>query len=842
MSLFLCIVCILMLTTNGKELREQNPDIISELNELDSPKVWMAFLEFALEETLERKAYFPSTHITNMYHKTCRQMDWCVSRRSSPNNTVIHARNWAPCGYVQIHAGIKAEFKVWHTRTSITLVVQLHFSTFQTDTSRAGCRHSTALGIAEYSFLQRKFVYINSNKNRFCGIRKPWITTLSSNIGAVTLWEVNVRRPCNITFFYTSLDKENALVINKYGIIHRLLVNQENFTLISHRNFFYEDYNWMIVVKMGYKVLFSHLQLCCFSGKLKIYEGEEKFYLILQKESSETVEYRESLQVTAQYFSSLVHFHAVGSYHNNMDKPLVMLEFEKIKVQVTQINKTTLTTVKNFNRLFYTVYKLPKDVNFFPNVSFTIRSFFGLNGENCHYGGFLIGNDFTTGGLNISYNQGPFCNNSYATQPMVGENGPKFIVLGNSHYYIIVYAFGPYYNIDFDIQVVGSKCEGVFEPLHMCSSQAPRKATNHPGFIRHVAGANFNLLCFSAFLNGAFVYTLRFYYITRCVLIQTASLNDRITEVYTMSTPMNVHARFVNLILYKSTFKHYGSPITRFHFKMVDLSVLNFQLNGTTGQLQREVSALDVYLINNIKHQGTTLALHMNAIEGQLACAVNEINSTRLHFVALDPSSELREHYNLDITNTCGDLIYGDKLIYSLKFGAHVTKEYGSYSYAYVLIHSNLSCIDNCTMNCTDLLTYIGSAGRIGHSVKLIRSELYLDMRLQQSGLVYEKRCNTVMQLQYRTGNTKVFTYFPLDQPSVFTKVITVSFSLRSSPAFFNTNKILYDYFFSINHHPIFIAISLTLLGTTLKMTVHQLAHTYGASTAMTNGTTSTDP
>ena len=765
-----------MLTVNGRELRVQNKHIIAELRALNSSKAWIKSLNYPIEDTLKINEHVLVSYIANLLHNTRLQMDWCFPQRSELFLTLMNMKRWAPCGYVHIDRGIKSAFRSWDAYTNAAFVIQLHFINFQTDISRNMCRHSTVLRIAEYSVLKKQWVYIN--RYGFCGIRKSWISTLSTNFGGVSVEEANVRRPCNITFLYTSLDKENAYVFKKHMTIHRMRITHESFTLSYKSEHFSKIYRWLISVRIGYKLLFTQMKLCCFSGKLEIFEDEEMIHMLIQRMSTKDVEYVENLHLTSRYFVSLVYFQATETYHNVMYNKLVMMMFERIRAKSILIGKNSSTTVSNLDTILYVSYKLPRDNNFFPNISFTIRKFSGLNGENCHYGGFFIGNHFVTGTINVLYEQGPFCDNSYDTQPMVGVNGPKFIVLGRFQYYIIVYAYGPYYNIDFDIHVKGSKCEGLFEPTHMCSGPAAgpyeenMKVTEQSSFRRFVKGANFNVICYLKH-TYVLVFTLRIFNISRCILIQTVSHNDNVTEAYLISAPMNVHARFLKSFLYKTSFKHFGTSVAMLRFKMRNLTSTKFDLNATTDLFKKDVSGVNVYLWNKIQHQGITLSLHIEAIDSVSECAINRYNNTNLHYIGTTLAKDV--HYNLDITNACGSLIYVDKLIYTFKFDTDVTRlTHVESVFANILIISNLTCVWNCTESCTDSLTFIASSATISHSVKVINPDIYLELRELMYGLIYEKRCNRIMEFHYSIGRVKVLSKFYNLQKSLFIVVRNV--------------------------------------------------------------------
>ena len=215
-------------------------------------------------------------------------MKWCVPNFTNAmapitytTANLIHIKTMVPCGYAQIIGGTKNEKTMWMTYTGKVFVIQLKFVVFEVDTSRNKCKNSTALAISEY--VRDKWKQV---KNwGYCGFQKPWIKTLSSNYGAAMLREVHVRNPCNITFTYTSLDRETGQLYEmheKQKYIH-MFVN--SYTLLYMEQF-HQVHGWLISVKIGYQLIFTKLGLCCYLGRFQIFAGIEKLYLLLQRNTT----------------------------------------------------------------------------------------------------------------------------------------------------------------------------------------------------------------------------------------------------------------------------------------------------------------------------------------------------------------------------------------------------------------------------------------------------------------------------------------------------------------------------------------------------------------------------
>ena len=137
--------------------------------------------------------------------------------------------------------------------------------------------------------------------------------------------------------------------------------------------------------------------------------------------------------------------------------------FGSIDLQFLRIGE--MTTLNNAEGLLYKGYYIRYNGVKFPNVSFTIRKFEGWNENYCHFGSYIWINTIMTGLAHEVNNElGPFCSKCLPSDPFVWDIRPKYIVLGSFYYFLIFYAYGPLYNIDIDIHIHPSDCEGLFEP------------------------------------------------------------------------------------------------------------------------------------------------------------------------------------------------------------------------------------------------------------------------------------------------------------------------------------------------------------------------------------------
>ena len=294
------------------------------------------------------------------------------------------------------------------------------------------------------------------------------------------------------------------------------------------------------------------------------------------------------------------------------------------------------------------------------------------------------------------------------------------------------------------------ECEGLFEPLHLCSTSAVHVQKSGESYVvdrtvkfrRYVKGSNFQLLCFVKLnrYRNRIVFTFQFFKVNGCILLQTASSNDMIVEEYTLSKPMSVHFSIVKKDLYrtKQLFTHESYVVLR--LTMFDLSSSRLSISGKdnlrTGFTKKEVASMTLYVINKLLNFGGAISLRIDAMEETYKCFSSK-NSTNVHWS--DNTRLNRTYYNLDILNTCGSQIYMEKNVYAIKFIFTTTIGYRESFY------TNIVLITNCTEK-RDMLTVIASAGSICHAVRVSHEPR------RSFGIVYEKRTDCFAKMNYRLG------------------------------------------------------------------------------------------
>ena len=233
-----------------------------------------------------------------------------------------------------------------------------------------------------------------------------------------------------------------------------------------------------------------------------------------------------------------------------------MLRYTSQSIDLESLRIGEVTTLYNAEGLLYKGYYIRDNGVKFPNVSFTIRKFEGWNKNYCHFGGFIWINKIMTGSAHQSNNElGPFCSKSLPSHPFLRNIGPKYIVLGSFDYYLIFYAYGPLYNIDIDIHIHASDCEGLFEPQFMCFTPQDIAVPNlneTRNLRRYIRGSHYETLCFIEKQDKIQLYLVQTYNIKKCLVMQSISLRKIYHEYYTFVGTMDIGLTVIKMPPYLS--------------------------------------------------------------------------------------------------------------------------------------------------------------------------------------------------------------------------------------------------------------------------------------------------
>ena len=741
----------------------ENPQMLMELNSTKTDKLWFASVRFPLASAMN----VPSRHTMDswycmLWRRAELLTNWCLPKNINTTQEKHSKlpRLWPPCGYVTIILGIRESGFVYLISTYRLLVVQIFFRLFEMDASNPKCMHSSFLSICQYiSDWECPYRW------KYCGYHQPWqVTTSYHRVGAV-LKQLNVRSSCNISFTYTSIDMNIAGIYNKYD--WRIVISGELMPtkFILDRNNINGYNNLLIFVKIGLKFHLNSIITCCFTGHIKIYAGDRNYHLVFHKKvTPEVVE--EPLNVNVNYYLLLVEQYADDIHFSNSRDIYFMLGYTSEFIEVQSLRIGEVTTLNNAEGLLYKGYYIRYNGVKFPNVSFTIRKFEGWNGNNCDLGGYLLIQSVMTGTAHQANNAlGPFCSKSLPSQPFVGDIGPKYIVLGSFNYNLIFYAYGPLYNIDIDIHIHQSDCEGMFEPQFMCfipQDITILKLNETRKLRRYIRGSHYETLCFIGRLDDRRqIYLAKTYNIKKCLVMQSVSLRKIYNAYYSFVGTMDIGLTVIQMPPYSSEGK-ITAGITGEGI-LVALNLHTHILNISSLNTSWEASYLGIstmkIMLSMINHSQTMfIQLHLDVVNTTTDC----INSVDKRNVITATKSEPDISGIIEITNMCGLLQYSIRFIYGFFIEFHASRWHASSVFIYMHVHT--WCTTNRTVN---IFTVIAQGGTMSHSVSMTKELYVLNQKHEPIGVVYQNNIGCTFQIEYRARMYSISAYIGLDSGSL---------------------------------------------------------------------------
>ena len=752
------VLCCCVLVVQAME-QYNNPHLLMELNSTKTDKFWFTSIRIPLTSVINVS---PMHTVDSWYDMLCRRAElltnWCLPK---DNNTISpghanHTTLWTPCGYVKIILGMKQHNFTSHIYTYRLLVVQIYFRLFEMDTSNAKCLNSSSLSMCQY----RNDTGWNCPPTwHYCGRHPPWRETTSSNRIITTLKQLNVRSSCNISFTYTSLDINIAEIFNKYEESSFISVNKLPFGFVFDQSNIKSYIHLTIITPIGYTFQLDSISTCCFSGNINIFEGHQNYHLLLFKKIT-THMVEEQLNITANYFLLSVQLYAATIHFGNSRDRYLMLRYTFRSMYMQSLRIGEVTTVNNAGGLLYKRYHIRHNGVNFPNVSFTIRKFEGWSGDYCHFGGYTLIHSVMTGTTHqAQYEQGAFCSKSLPSHPFVGDIGPKYIVLGSFHYDLIVYAYGPLYDIDIDIHIHPSDCEGMFEPHNMCYTEMDK--TDHKDNIpqRYILGMHYEMLCVATNHDGKLMYIVNIYNIKKCLVVQSVSLRKGYNEYYTFVGTMDIGLTVRKITPSssdgeKTTVDHGYTSLVTLDLRTYVVNIDRLNISWKASYV--EISTMKMLLSDVRPSHGMYIHVHIDVVNVTTDC-INSVNQRKVYVTTNKNTVGLHE-----ISNMCGLIGYSKPFIYAFNFNLHA----GLWHYKSILIymHLNTRCSSNKTVN---IFTVVAQRGTLFHSVSMTEELYVLSQEYEPISFVYENNIGCTFQIMYKARMYSKTAYMGFDYGSL---------------------------------------------------------------------------
>ena len=753
----LVYICLLLCCTYNFAYTSDDVNNVTimamELSKIETSKLWFHYLEIYTAKTLtDGWGRNVLTAYKLLSSKTHLIVNWCVISTSDANSLsaddVIHAHKHAqPCGYVKIVNSIQPSTTIFHLRTIRQLVVQVSFLLFDMDSFSEGCEHvsSVQLCLTDPTHWRcLKFM-------RFCGHRKPWILTTSVSLVKVSIVQLNVRYSCNLTFSYTSIEKQRAYVYMKYE-------RSDTIPYMNNPMSFWLDYRqrvvgyyrkWRLQQQIGYIIRFNDLYACCFVGSIEIYDGFESYYLIAQKKNLNYSE--EILEVATTYFLATLIFQVNDTLIMSYGDPLFILQFVKELVNVQFINADRFsTTINSQGHLLHKTLAFNMTNGGYPNLSVVVRTFKGWNDDMCSFGGYSFTHKMKTKSISLNYDQGPFCNGQAPSVPFIGTHGPKHIVFGSFQYYFTIYAFGPWFDIDIDVVIHRSFCEGLFEPMHMCASALQSynnsRKVNHK-MMSYVKTSNYGIFCSSlSRANKKIVYHLDMVNIRQCIIFQMISLLPSNAQAYKVRAIMNMDITITIGPKHLSAYNITAYRYIRLYFGAIDYVANSTRIKSAYRSFLKNVNSLNINLHEFRQYLGLYTTWLFEVINLNKTCVKSQNSRSYYREQRIIGRGKVGI---VEISLYCKKFLFVNQFLYIFKSQMPEQKMNRVY-YMYSYFESN------CSSGSVNSLT-ARYESRIYHSVVAIYKRLHLSHCIQSVTYMFYNRKNCSFIMEYRIQQIKLY-------------------------------------------------------------------------------------
>ena len=553
------------------------------------------------------------------------------------------------------------------------IIVQRHFYIhfsffiFEMDDSGKEC---------QYSYLQ--LVYLSS-KHVYCGKRKPFDVYVESNTAEVIFHERFVIKLPNITFHFEIFKQsfDSYFKAASYKQIRNISILTQMFDIYHTR---FTKLRWLIDTTIGNNLI---LQSCycykAFIGKVFVYDGPYTMHLLRYVHLTNYTKQTFLNNIITKYYQSLIMLHISDFEYNLEENKLMRCEYLMSQLQTPTLYANSSTHVNSNNSILHKVYRFHRDkiagVGYM-TISFSIRNFSGYNEGGCSLGGFLLRQT-----VNHKYQHqstlGPFCFDATPYEPLLTKTGLSELTLSRYTTHLILYAYGPLYNIDIDINLKHSDCEGVLDPIILCRIKEVSIFINN---------SNYFHFCKTKIGRGS-EYEYVYFNIKTCLIFQITKLADVSQYALMLTKTLTVQMEYF-------FYFNYLYDWTIHTFEEITVVLQDSFLKNVRFKLQ---------LINGIISENNTrtfMLLHKRSNTHhlpvyKLAVYASEIKKQICLTIDADSYDVKDRSALIPITNVCGSIAFQKLISYMLMFGMRFFT-----CVLYILIERTTTC------NKTDILAF----------------------------------------------------------------------------------------------------------------------------------------
>ena len=322
----------------------------------------------------------------------------------------------------------------WEVVVQRIFMINLEIRTFEMDDSGSYCMYS--------SLRLYKFEKLLGN---YCGRRRPWSDVIEANICTMKLTQRQVVNRANILLAYQAMMTEDISKLrSRYSLIYhdryvaRTPGRPHNFryAILSHMNNYCR---WQITTEWGSVIYYAKMMSTFFNGYLSIFDGPDEISMLLEVEikSYHSVEVYE-IGARTQYFTSDILLDVYETdFRDNQQEDVFIMAYTKSIISNKVIHIDTVTTINTRGTLHHATYLIKPKTDRYPNITFKINNFKGLNEGGCSHGGYVM-KQFMYSSRYKPLIHGPFCTDSALNLPLITKTGLQYLISGE-YYHIHVW-------------------------------------------------------------------------------------------------------------------------------------------------------------------------------------------------------------------------------------------------------------------------------------------------------------------------------------------------------------------------------------------------------------------
>ena len=502
-------------------------------------KNWFVYLSNALETSITKEQYMVQYYIKFNNH-TMKLMEWCHPHTYHTEVELWPATknlfHFLPCGLVHEIRKHDERIVSWIMTVNPEFYVNVTFLRFEIRDNSKDCS-SSSLKIEAYKNgeWRSRWYWV------YCGHRPPWSEIIASNKIAMDVNQIDINFRFNVSFIYSIIDRSEYVEVDFQYTDVAPIVHQHVFYEINHD----ACLKWILNLSIGYVVHFAKITVSNSIGWIRVYDGPNERYTILALRQSMHDRTLNRVNTTSKYYISIIKF--LPQNHNNQLVGLKIIELfftRKRLVSRTKVHLYSRIRIQHNGHILQSVYPISLDTHY-TNVTFNIRKFHGWNEGGCNMGGYAIIQQLSKDS-GVLVRSGPYCPGGGSNQPLITDDGPKYIVLSRKKTFLVIYAFGPGYWIDFDLILSTSLCEGSFDYPLIC--QASLEISHSEQF--SIYYGHFQLACDRIRIYNITVFSIRMLKFTGCVIAQSIVYRQQITYILELFTRIHINIKLQSPLFY----------------------------------------------------------------------------------------------------------------------------------------------------------------------------------------------------------------------------------------------------------------------------------------------------